>query len=259
MKTCRVILVFLLFAQAGALAVSAEDTMASPPFGAVHIVKPAVEHADTLVILISGDGGWIHAVVDLAEKLSAEGEFVVGVDIRQYLAGSLKNSADCLDAARDLQDLSDAVKNRYVLPQTMRTVLVGYSSGATLVYAAAAQAPANVFAGALSFGFCPDFEYRKPFCQGNELETSPMLHRRGLYVLPDVALRTPWIVFQGSVDEVCNPDVTRDFVRQVPSGEFVFLPKVGHGFAKERNWLPQFRRAFSRLDRSAPAPAVPST
>ena len=34
-------------------------------------------------------------------------------------------------------------------------------------------------------------------------------------------------------------DVTRDFVGKVPGAEIVELPKVGHGFSVERNYLPQ--------------------
>jgi hypothetical protein len=38
-------------------------------------------------------------------------------------------------------------------------VLVGYSSGATVVYAALVQSPPGTFAGALSLGFCPDQDF----------------------------------------------------------------------------------------------------
>ena len=37
------------------------------------------------------------------------------------------------------------------------------------------------------------------------------------------------------------------FVRQVPGGELVLLPKVGHGFGVTRRWMPQLRAAVERV------------
>ena len=47
----------------------------------------------------------------------------------------------------------------------VRIVLVGYSSGASLAYAAIAAAPPETFAGAISLGFCPDIEIRVEPCR----------------------------------------------------------------------------------------------
>jgi type IV secretory pathway VirJ component len=47
-------------------------------------------------------------------------------------------------------------------------------------------------------------------------------------------------------------------VKQVKQGEIVLLPKVGHGFAVQRNWMPQFKEAFKRLI-STPKIDRPST
>jgi len=68
-----------------------------------------------------------------------------------------------------------------------RPLLVGYSSGATLVYAALAAAPPEAFAGAISLGFCPDLEIHKPLCHGRALASrelvtiadDPAHHRSG--------------------------------------------------------------------------------
>jgi type IV secretory pathway VirJ component len=223
----------------------AEDNVTVPPFGIVHTYEP-VSRPESFVILVSGDGGWVHAVVDLASKLSAGKTFVAGIDIRQYLDGVKKSSQGCLNAGKDFQNLTATLRAKYSLSPAIQPALVGYSSGATLVYAAIAQS-SDTFSGAVSFGFCPDFEYSKPFCNGQSLVTSKMPGGRGVYLLPDKNLRIPWIVFQGSTDQVCNPRVTKDFVQQVPSGEFIFLNRVGHGFADERKWLPQFRHSFLQL------------
>src|SRR5262245_24621922 len=41
----------------------------------------------TPIIVSSGDGGWIHLSPHVAEFLSGKGYFVVGFDVRSYLAG----------------------------------------------------------------------------------------------------------------------------------------------------------------------------
>jgi len=241
----RMVAILLVLALGSFSLLFAEDSVTVPPFGMVHTYKPA-SNPDSFVILVSGDGGWVHAVVDLASKLSAGKTFVAGVDIRQYLEGVKKGGQGCLNAGKDFQNLAEALRTKYSLSAAMQPALVGYSSGATLVYAAIAQS-SDAFSGAVSFGFCPDFEFSKPFCSGGSLLTSAMPGYRGAYVLPDKNLKIPWIVFQGSTDQVCNPRITKDFVQQVPSGEFIFLNRVGHGFADEKKWLPQFRHSFLQL------------
>src|SRR5262249_40791318 len=103
---------------------------------------------------------------------------------------------------------------------------------------------------AISFGFCPDLEIKKPFCKGYGLEYVKGSQNRGVVFLPAKELHQPWLVFQGGTDEVCNPDATKQYVSQVPGGQYIALPKVGHGFAKEKNWLTQFREAFAGLNQT---------
>ncbi|MDE2135935.1 MAG: virulence factor family protein, partial [Gammaproteobacteria bacterium] len=72
---------------------------------------------------------------------------------------------------------------------------------------------------------------------------------------PAATLRQPWIALQGDKDEVCSARTAADFAAQVANGAIVHLPLVGHGFAVERNWMPQFRAAYLKL--TAPAAAAP--
>ena len=69
---------------------------------------------------------------------------------------------------------------------------------------------------------------------------------------------TPWVAFQGDIDRVCTPQGTREFVAATGSAELVWLPKVGHGFSVEHNWLPHFMDAYRRLaGRATPPPPTP--
>ncbi|HXO16108.1 MAG TPA: AcvB/VirJ family lysyl-phosphatidylglycerol hydrolase, partial [Steroidobacteraceae bacterium] len=52
---------------------------------------------------------------------------------------------------------------------------------------------------------------------------------------------------QGQKDQVCSPRALDEFAAQVAEAQVVKLPLVGHGFALERNWMPQFRDAYARL------------
>lgn len=116
-----------------------------------------------------------------------------------------------------------------------------------MVYATLVQAPPGTFLGAISLGFCPDIEVQKPFCKGSGLEWEALPKGKGFNFMPAKNLQAPWIALQGTIDQVCAPSATEVFVKQTKNSEVILLPKVGHGFSVPRNWLPQFKDAFSRM------------
>ena len=241
----------LVLAALAGNALGSEDVLRFGRFGSVTVYREAAQPRQ-VVLFVSGDGGWNLGVVDMARELATTGALVVGVDIVRYLKELSAGTDACLYPAADFEALSQFVQKKLDLPRYLTPVLVGYSSGATLVYAILAQAPPNTFAGAVSLGFCPDFPATKPFCQGSGLAWEPRPKGKGINFLPAVHLQEPWIALQGAVDQVCDPPETESFVKQVPRGEVVMLPKVGHGFSVPRNWLPQFKDAFERLLNAVP-------
>ncbi len=114
------------------------------PFGEIHVYQPANHPPVSVLILISGDGGWEHAVLKMAKVLSGEGCLVAGVDINQYLKNLEKESGDCASPATDFIALGRSVQEKYGIKKGGRPYLVGYSSGATLVYAAIVQAQPSI-------------------------------------------------------------------------------------------------------------------
>ena len=135
-------------------------------------------------------------------------------------------------------------------------VLVGYSSGATVVYATLVQSPPGTFAGALSLGFCADQDFAGAnLCPGAGLHYTPNTQHEWVFK-PASTLRQPWIAFQGDKDQVCNAQAAQTFSAQVANGQIVQLPLVGHGFSVEKNWMPQFKEAYARLLPRPPAPAA---
>jgi type IV secretory pathway VirJ component len=223
-----------------------EETFSFGPFGKVTLYRPQKDPA-AVVLFVSGDGGWNKGVVDMARALTTLDAAVVGIDITRYLKRLGESPEKCAYPAGDFEELSHFLQKKIGLPAYLSPMLVGYSSGATLVYGALVQAPPTTFAGAISLGFCPDLETDKILCRGTGLTATKRTKGKGYDLEPSSTLADPWIAFQGTIDQVCSSEVTEAFVKKVPAGEIVLLPKVGHGFSVERNWMPQFRSVFTRL------------
>ena len=106
------------------------------------------------VIVSSGDGGWMHLGPHIADLLAGAGYFVVGFDVRAYLA-SFTTGASTLqpeDVGRDYETLA-AFASRGA---TAKPVLIGVSEGAGLSVLAAADARVkSSVAGVIALGL-PD-------------------------------------------------------------------------------------------------------
>ena len=242
-----------------ALPAHGEETLSHGRFANVTLYRPAGE-VKSVVLFLSGDGGWNQGVVDMAQALSAQGAMVAGIDVPKLIANLDKDAEACVSPDGDLENLSHYIQSYASLPTYHAPVLVGYSSGATLAYAMLAQAPTNTFAGGLSLGFCPDLLLHKALCGGEGVRFT----RRkdgGVDFLPSAKLGNPWVVLHGEQDQVCPLPATREFVSQTHDASLVELPKVGHGYSVSRNWMPQFLAAFKSLDRETRSalPPPPAT
>lgn len=248
MKTAAAaVLIMLVTAiRAGAAPPAPAESFTFGAAGRVTVYRPSGAPA-SVVLFVSGDGGWNHGVIPMAQRLRDLGALVVGIDIRTFMKSLESSSARCAYPAGDLEELSRAAQVRWKLPSYLPPILVGYSSGATLVYAALASAPPETFAGAISLGFCPDLEIHKPLCHGRALASRPVSRAVGFDLDPDPTLSVPWYLFQGDVDQVCDARATRAYAAKVPAARLVWLPKVGHGFSVPRNWDPQFVDAYRSL------------
>ncbi len=226
-------------------------------FGTVTVYIPEGKPR-SVAIFLSGDGGWELGVISMARALIDMGAVVIGADIRQYL-DSLKRSAQragapCQMLAADFEALSHQVQKEIGMSEYHVPVLIGYSSGATVVYATLVQSPPGTFAGALSLGFCADQDFATAsLCPGAGLHYARN-QQHELVFEPAASLKQPWIALQGQKDEVCSPHAVDEFAAQVAGAQVVKLPLVGHGFGLEHNWMPQFRDAYARLTARAQTP-----
>ena len=215
--------------------------------GEVTVYAPKAA-AKGFALFASGDGGWNLGVWDMAQAAADLGYWVAGFSAPALLKAIERADGDCSDAATLLDDLGRRVRREFALPDAWRPVLIGYSSGATIVYAALAQAGDARFAGAMTLGFCPDLVVHRPFCTGAGLTAEKQAKPPyGIVFNAVPEVRAPWIVLQGEIDQVCNPPATRAFVAQVGNAGIVMLPKVGHGYGVPRNWMPQYRQGLAEL------------
>ena len=107
------------------------------------------------VVVTSGDGGWIHLGVHVAEALAARGYFVVGFDARAYLRSFTTSEATLRpeDVPADYRVLTQYASQGRT---GQKPILIGVSEGAGLsVLAAADNQTKRMMAGVIALGL-PD-------------------------------------------------------------------------------------------------------
>lgn len=257
----------LLLSLSGA-SMSAQGVTPAPPpvlgetrytfahFGPVAVYRPAGAPKG-VALFLSGDGGWRNGVVDMARALAGQGLLVAGVSTPALLHAMEAGNARCINPNYPLVDLARDVQHRMDVRAYMKPIIVGYSSGATLAYAGLTQWPNGGYRGVISMGFSPDLPGRKPWCATPgfvaKRTTKPT---KGWLFAPSQRIKVPWVVMQGQQDQVVDPVAARAFVGAVPGAKLIELPKVGHGFAVQSNWLPQIRATIADM---LPAPIAVGT
>jgi len=242
--TCSAFACILALALIPDMARANPQTVKWEPFGPVTLYQTTAAPS-RVVLFLSGLAGWNSGVVKTARDLAAQGALVVGIDTPRYLWRLSALKTACIDPGADLDRLSRGLQRHLGFPRYIRPVIMGYSGGAWLSYAALALAPPGTFAGAVSMGFCPELTLTRPFCLGEELvETSPADDPRPR-LKPVGHLQEPWIVLQGALDSTCDVKAVEAFVRGVENGEIVVLPKVGAGFSRPEHWMPQLTSALA--------------
>ncbi len=214
-----------------------------------------------VVLFISGDGAWNLGVVDMARRVAPRA-VIIGISFPALAKAALRNGG-CWYPAGDLEVVSHAAQKRLRLTEYRAPALIGYSSGATLVYAALAPAPPTTFAGGLSLGFCSDLDVARPVCRATGW-SPPYDARKHLTWLPPVkAMPKPWYVLQGVQDQVCDPSKALAFVKGMRNAQIVEIPGTGHGFGRPVRWQQPFDDALDAVWKAnepppRPKPASPS-
>lgn len=121
---------------------------------------------DAFVFLVSDAAGFDSAWQAAARRLQSDGVAVVGIDLAAY-QGALRASADgCHYVVAEIEALSQRLQRELGGATYVSPILAGVGQGATLAYAALAQAPAATLAGALGVDPTEVLDTRVPLCAG---------------------------------------------------------------------------------------------
>jgi len=200
-----------------------------------------------VVILVSGNDGWNKKLENIAKTIKSQGALVIGVDLKKYLQKQNDTGSKCIYPAGNFESMSMNIQKRYKFKQYHRPILVGYSTGASFVYAVLAQAPSETFKGAITFGFSPEITTKNALCEENGLRSHPLKKTGKYYLEPSSQLKEPFIVLQGMIGQSQTNTDIKKYIESVASGELVLLPNIGHDFSDIQNWLPQFISAYDKI------------
>jgi type IV secretory pathway VirJ component len=175
-----------------------------------------VPHTPTVhvVLFISGDAGWNTTMTEMARRIAPRA-VVIGVSY-PALKRSAASEGGCWYTASDLELISHAAQKALNLPQYHPPALVGYGSGAAVVYAALAAAPAITFAGGVSLGFCPNLPLQREICSGDTWSPDYDEKKHVNRLPTSKTLPKDWYVMLGVANPACPADAARRFVAGMP-------------------------------------------
>ncbi|RXZ31073.1 virulence factor family protein [Oxalobacteraceae bacterium CAVE-383] len=251
--------------RANARADTRADIISHGKFQNIRVYRPQGE-VEGVVLLLSGENGWDKRAAQMARALTGQGAMVAGINTRQLMAKLDADAGSCVFPDGDLENLSRFVQAYEKLPGYTPPVLAGEGAGAALAYTVVAGTTADIFAGLLTFDFCPELALRKPLCKGAGANFRPRATNTGIDLLPAKKLRLPWIALQHRTDSElpgadvefpsCHTRVAQAFVSGVPGSQLQLLPQASENPLAGRGVFPQWQAAYQRLNlRRAPAAA----
>src|SRR5262249_173684 len=140
-------------------------------------------------------------VIDMALRL-APSAVVAGVALPPYQRANATGSS-CWYPAGELETAAQQLEKAVGLAEYIHPTLVGYSSGASLVYAVRAQAPPSSFGGGVSLGFCPGVETSRSICGRDGWHPSPGKEEGRIVqkLPPNSQPMAPWKILHGTIDQ----------------------------------------------------------
>jgi len=140
----------------------------------------------------------------LVRTMAQRGAMVAFVPLAPFQRKLEAQGGKCTYAAGAFENLAHQVQAYDKLPTYLEPMLVGLDDGASAAYALLAQAPAGIFASAISLGYCPRIAGRVPPCAGKELRWHPAADGSAAVELePSTALPASWVALQPPRDANC--------------------------------------------------------
>jgi type IV secretory pathway VirJ component len=215
-------------------------------FGAIPVIPPAGE-ASEVVLLLSGDQGSGPREAEIAAELASDGAAVLQIDTARYLAAFSTGKGRTIDPSGDFEGLSQFGQMQIGVAVYHPPILIGVGAGATLAYAALAEAPRDTFAGAAGLDFCPLFQGARTLYHGDGLRWDKTWTGAGWRLLPDRKLPKPWIEIETPSPAPCAAAWEPELAATLPNGAHLALPADLPPEAQQGAWKAQLRQALKLI------------
>ena len=221
-----------------------EQYLDVPVLGQTNAYVPKQPTTD-VAIFLSGDDGWTLGVVDMARRIAARRVIVIGVNfvwMRRH-----EGDVACWNTATDIEAVAKFAEQQLGLKTYTAPTLAGYSSGATMVYAALAQGEPGAFAAGISLGFCPDLPTARPACPAGSWQPTFDEPKHTAWLPTSTDIKKDWYLLHGLQDTECPPGDTEQFVSGMAHAHYVPIDGTGHGFGRVDRWGPPFDATIAKL------------
>lgn len=230
-------------------ALAAEESVLFGQFGTVTVYSESPTPTN-VALFFSGREGWTPALAQLAKEIASMDTLVIGVDSNIFLKHIANSNEKCYYAAWEFEELSKYIQKRYNFKQYTPSVLIGYGSGATFVYAVLVQGPPAAFRGGVSMAFCSTLHLAVPLCLGKGLKGEIDEEAKGTvdYDPRDFEGGRPWFVLHGEQDKTCTMQDAQDFVDDTEDPvTLVAVAGAGHELADPKLWSNHLRQAYNQV------------
>jgi type IV secretory pathway VirJ component len=131
--------------------------------------EPAGAAPKNFIILLSPSSGWDQATAMEAERLTAAGNAVLGLDVKTYYADRAASEDECLYPSGLLEDIAQQLQKTAAATTFKRPVIIGLGDSGALAAATLLQTLTGTYTSAIAPSFCTTINAPKPLCLGSRL------------------------------------------------------------------------------------------
>lgn len=131
-------------------------------------MQPPAGKVEGLAILVTAKDAGTERTAALAKALQRRGIATLAVDLDAWRPALNTDPGECIYLGSDLEGLSKEAQRQMDSHHYLHPVIAGIGEGATLAYAALADAPAATFAGAVAIDPAAALNTAVPVCKGAE-------------------------------------------------------------------------------------------
>lgn len=207
-------------------------------------------------VLLLSEGAWDARMDKAARAIAGMDATVVGIDTKRLLDPLRARGEGCFYQAWEFEGLSKIVQKTLGYKGYHQPVLAGFGEGAGVAYATFAQAPKEIFAGAIALGFSPRLGIGKPFCAANgyayDNATAPAAGTAdgaggGIVMRPVAKPQGTLVIIQGGKDERFSVAEATSFASQIPGSRVAAIDGAGQNLSDPALWRAAFQEALNSV------------